>query len=295
LGLDNLALLHFAGNAFLRTYQLLVSPSAVSYLIKEQFYNFEPRQDNFKDTFSQRLRYSYYILAIKEFNLDRLLSRLLWEPLKYVGRSLTFLTLKSLLLLFVPAYLIGLFFLSIEEVIPEGLHRFLPGVFAFVGLLLVLKSFAEKEDLVLSWLCMVMNHFWIVLAISFNAKFDNFQSFLYLSGIVASGLLGYLCLRELKNREGRLDLNQFYGHACEHPKNAFLFLLACLGLSGFPITPTFIGEDLIFSHIYKTHFLLAFLVSLTFVVDGIALLRVYSRIYLGQHIKTYHQTPYKSS
>ena len=294
-GLDNFALLHFAGNAFLRTYQLLVSPSAVSYLIKEQFYNFVPREDNFKDTFSKRVRYSFYILAIKEFNLDRILSRLLWEPLKNVGRSLKFLTLQRLVLLFVPAYLLGLFFLSIEEVIPPTLHRFLPALFACIGLVLVLKSYAEKEDLILSWLCIVMNHFWIVLAISFNAKFDNFQSFLYLSGVVASGLLGYLCLRQMQKREGKLDLNQFYGHAYEHPKNAFLFLLACLGVSGFPITPTFIGEDLIFSHIYKTHFLLAFLVSLTFVVDGIALLRIYARIYLGQHIKTYHQTPYKSS
>ena len=39
LGLSTLALVHFAGNAFLRTYQLLVSPSAVSYLIREQFYS----------------------------------------------------------------------------------------------------------------------------------------------------------------------------------------------------------------------------------------------------------------
>ena len=37
----NLALFHFCGNAFLRTYQLLVSPSVVSYLIREQFYDFK--------------------------------------------------------------------------------------------------------------------------------------------------------------------------------------------------------------------------------------------------------------
>jgi len=42
-GFENLALCHFAGNAFLRTYQLLVSPSVVSYLIREQFYNYVPR------------------------------------------------------------------------------------------------------------------------------------------------------------------------------------------------------------------------------------------------------------
>ena len=39
LGWHVLALIHFAGNAFLRTYQLLVSPSAVAYLIREQLYD----------------------------------------------------------------------------------------------------------------------------------------------------------------------------------------------------------------------------------------------------------------
>jgi NADH:ubiquinone oxidoreductase subunit 5 (subunit L)/multisubunit Na+/H+ antiporter MnhA subunit len=34
LGLQTLALIHFVGNAFLRTYQLLVSPSVVSYMIR---------------------------------------------------------------------------------------------------------------------------------------------------------------------------------------------------------------------------------------------------------------------
>lgn len=37
LGFEKFAPFHFAGNAFLRTYQLLVSPSVVSYLIREQF------------------------------------------------------------------------------------------------------------------------------------------------------------------------------------------------------------------------------------------------------------------
>jgi NADH:ubiquinone oxidoreductase subunit 5 (subunit L)/multisubunit Na+/H+ antiporter MnhA subunit len=40
-GFTDLALVHFAGNAFLRTYQLLISPSVVSYLIKDQFYHFQ--------------------------------------------------------------------------------------------------------------------------------------------------------------------------------------------------------------------------------------------------------------
>ncbi|MDP4809769.1 MAG: hypothetical protein NWR65_01425, partial [Saprospiraceae bacterium] len=40
LGFHSLAIFHFAGNAFLRTYQLLVSPAVLSYLIHDQFFHF---------------------------------------------------------------------------------------------------------------------------------------------------------------------------------------------------------------------------------------------------------------
>ncbi len=51
LGLHMLALVHIAGNAFLRTYQLLVSPSVVAYKIKEQFYSFKPKVNTIEDSF----------------------------------------------------------------------------------------------------------------------------------------------------------------------------------------------------------------------------------------------------
>ncbi len=53
-GWHALALIHFAGNAFLRTYQLLVSPSVVSYLIREQFYNFSPRDRSIENSFPKK-------------------------------------------------------------------------------------------------------------------------------------------------------------------------------------------------------------------------------------------------
>ena len=42
LGFHILALVHFAGNAFLRTYQLLVSPSVLNYLVHHQYFHYHP-------------------------------------------------------------------------------------------------------------------------------------------------------------------------------------------------------------------------------------------------------------
>ena len=74
LDFETLALIHFAGNAFLRTYQLLVSPSVVRYLIRDQFYNFKPREKAIEDSYPKKIEYTLYILALKEFNLEGFLS-----------------------------------------------------------------------------------------------------------------------------------------------------------------------------------------------------------------------------
>ena len=294
-GLDDLALIHFAGNAFLRTYQLLVSPSVASYLIREQFYNYIPRELTIEDSWPKKVEYSIYLLSLKEFNLDLFMSRFLWNPLKNMGRKLNFFTLKSLFIFFIPAYIIGLACLYTKAYIPDEIHGILPVVFSLIGLMMVLKAFSETKNVTMSWVLIMMNHFWVALAVSFNEDFKYSQVHLYLSGIVIAGVLGLFFLRRIKSFEHQLDLSRFHGHVYEHPKIALIFFIACLGLTGFPISPTFIGEDLIFSHIHENQYLLAIIISMSFIIDGLALIRIYARVFLGPHIKTYHETPYKSS
>jgi NADH-quinone oxidoreductase subunit L len=295
VGWHTLALVHFAGNAFLRTYQLLVSPSVAAYLIREQFYNYKPRELTLEDSLPKRIEHSIYILSLKEWNLDLFMARFLWNPLKDIGRKLGFFNLQTLFLFFIPAYFVGVWLLYTKAHIHPLIHQFIPSVFALIGLLMVLKSFSERRNVLMSWILIMMNHFWVALAVSFNEEFLFTQVHLYLSGIVVAGLVGIVCIRRIQRTERNIDLGQFHGHVYEHPRLALLFLMACLGLTGFPITPTFIGEDLIFSHIHEDQYLLAFFVSLSFVIDGLSLIRLYGRIFLGPHIKTYHETPYRSS
>jgi NADH-quinone oxidoreductase subunit L len=296
LGWEDLALFHFAGNAFLRTYQLLVSPSVASYLIREQFYHFSPTQSSIeKSFFSGKLLNTFYILCTKEWNLDAFMYRFLWNPLKWGGKKMNFLTLNSIFAFFAVVYGVGLFSVHHKELINPNIQAYLPVTFATIGLVMVLKAFTERKNALLSWFLVVMNHFWIALAVSFNEKFTFNQVYLYLSGVVVAGALGYWCLRKLKNLEDIIDLNQFHGFSYKYPKLAFLFLLACLGISGFPITPTFVGEDLIFTHIHENQVILASFVSLSLIIDGLAIIRIYARMFIGPHTKSHHEVAYRSS
>ncbi len=140
-----------------------------------------------------------------------------------------------------------------------------------------------------------MNHFWIALAVAFNADFNFDEVHLYLSGAAVAGIFGYFCLHRIKIVERNIDLDRFHGHAYEHVGIALLFLISCLGVTGFPISPTFIGEDVIFTHIREDQKLLAFMVALSLILDGIAAIRIYARVFLGPHAKSVYETAYRSS
>jgi NADH:ubiquinone oxidoreductase subunit 5 (subunit L)/multisubunit Na+/H+ antiporter MnhA subunit len=295
LGLEVLALFHFAGNAFLRTYQLLVSPSVVSYLIREQFYTFQPKSEKDNFFFPRVIKNTLYVLALKEFKLEAFLNIVLWRPLKIIGKSLDFLNLKRVYFFFIPLFAFGTIAYQFKEKVPSELTSLLPEIFAGIGLVFVFKSFSERKSPFLAWILIVMNHFWIALAIVFNEHVTVSEITFYLAGIIVSGSIGYLALLKLKKLEKRILISQYLGHVYEHPKFAFFFLLATLGITGFPITSTFIGEDLLFSHISSNQVVLAFFVASSFVVSGIAGIRIYARLFLGPHVKTYHELPYQSS
>jgi NADH:ubiquinone oxidoreductase subunit 5 (subunit L)/multisubunit Na+/H+ antiporter MnhA subunit len=295
-GLETLALIHFAGNAFLRSYQLLVSPSIASYRIREQLYNYIPRPHTFEDSLPRRLEYSIYQLSVKEWNLDKFINKIIFTPLKKLGQKISFINLRNLFIFFIPTYLLGVYLLFNKSVIPALIEPYLSEFFALFSLLMVLRAFGERKYPKIAWLLILLNHFWIVLAVNFNEHFDFDHTLIFLSGILPASLVGYVVLHILANKEPNMfSLNQYYGHSFEYKNLSVFFLLSCLGLMGFPITISFIGEDLILSHIHEDDFLLAFIMSLSFVMGGIAGIRMYARLFLGPHIKTYHAVPFKNS
>ncbi|CAM3277213.1 proton-conducting transporter membrane subunit [Aquirufa ecclesiirivi] len=286
MGFEKLALFHFAGNAFLRTYQLLVSPSVVSYLIREQFYHFEPKDKTVEDSFPNKIQNTLYLLCLKEWNLDSIMYQYLWNPLKWAGNKLNFLTVKRLIGIFVPI-LVGIFIMKEGNYFNNDWTLYMPLILGSIGLIFVLKSFTQRRSLRLSWILVIINHITIALAISFNENYELKETWIYLSGILVAGLIGYASIMRLFHLEGKIQLNRFHGLSAEHPKIALVFLLACLGLTGFPITPTFIGEDVIFSHIHEDQFALAAVVSLSFILDGLSIMRIYARIFMGPNSKTH--------
>jgi hypothetical protein len=205
--------------------------------------------------------------------------------------------MKNVLFYFIPVYVAGMLLRGFAPtLLSDSLKYSLVIGFSFMGLLMVLRSFGERKSPMLSWLLVLLYHFSVVLAVSFNEQFGFSQVIIYLSGILPSAIVGWYCMRHLQKTEPKyFHLNQYMGHVYEHPRLAFVFFVASLGLMGFPISLSFIGEDLLFSHIQEHQYLLAFIESLSYIMAGISLVRIYARLFLGPHVKLYHETPLRSS
>lgn len=295
LGWTSLALFHFAGNAFLRTYQLLVSPSVVSYLIREQFFNFQPSAKTIENYLPKRLATTFYVLGMKEFFLDGMLYRFFWQPFKAIGQRLNFLKGWLLLLVLVAMASVPVLRYVFHFDWSEYTRHSLSFVFALFGVIMVLKSFTERIHVMQAWWLVVANHFCVAIAISLNENYEMSHNYIYLSGIVLGGIIGFWLLRNARSKAGNIDLDRFHGNVKYYPKMAMAFFFCCLALSGFPITPTFIGEDLIFGHIHEDQIGLAVLVSLSFIIDGLALMRIFARVFFGPAVRSVYEASYRSS
>ncbi len=292
LGWHILALVHFAGNAFLRTYQLLVSPSVLNYLVHHQYFHYHPAVAKSLS----RVKASLYVLGIKEWNIDNFLYRFLWSPFKYIGSKLSFLAtatgkfLTGLLAILVAYPLIA------KPAFLDFMQPALPVLSLGFALLLILYSFASRGSAKMAWEYLLIAHFFIICGILSNAEHaETAQVVMYGSGILLMAVIGSLCLQRIYRIDGNISLNQFHGYVYEQKGTSLLFLLAAIGLLGFPVTAAFIGIDVFFTHIGANQAVLIILAALCFIFIELAAIRIYCRIFLGLHKKLDHPVAFRSS
>jgi NADH-quinone oxidoreductase subunit L len=292
LGWHILALVHFAGNAFLRTYQLLVSPSVLNYLVHHQYFHYHPP----KDKPVSGAKAGLYMLGIKEWNLDTLMHKYLWRPFKWIGNQVQFLgtsIMPAIMFLLAGATLIGAFY---RPSFIQGYEAVIGIVCLSLALLLILFSFSHRGSALMGWISLLIAHIFIFSGILFNAGHINtIEIVFYASGILAAFLLGWYCLQKIKSIDNDILLEKYHGYVYEQKTVALLFLIAATGLLGFPVTAAFIGIDVLFTYIGSGQIALIILAGLCFLFIELAAIRIYCRVFLGLHKKLDHPVAFRSS
>ena len=292
LGWHVLALVHFTGNAFLRTYQLLVSPSVLNYLVHHQYFHYHPpRQKPVSGTEA-----ALYMLGIKEWNLDTIMHKYLWSPFKWLGNQFRFVRTQIIAILLVLAGIAGLVisiskpsFISIDNTI---LSPLLMGI----ALVVVLFSFSYRGSALRAWFYILLAHLFVMASIGINTPHINsIEIAFYTSGIAAAFALGSYCLTRVKGIDNDISLNHYHGYVYEEKITALLFLLSTIGILGFPLTGAFVAIDVYFTYVGSGQVLTITLMALCFIFIELAAIRIFLRIFLGQHKKLNHQVAFRSS
>lgn len=290
LGLEILVLIHFLGNAFLRCYQLLVSPSIVAHLLRVEgsadtdFYirnssRFQFLPASIRHTLPEVLQNTLYVFSLQEGNLELGVRAVLWEPMTRIGSAINTmppgLKLLNVLAVFVLVPLVS------ESAYIDNKYLAIP---MSIGMVIAsLSAFSQKHSPFSAWNAIGISSILAGVAVWFLNPAASFDVMLFVSGIVPAWILGLVVLARLLKHE-RFDDSPFVYRAMAEtqPKLSLLLFLSFLGLVGFPISPAFLGEDLLLSHASSHDPWFAVPITLAFVINGIAAARMYQRLCMGR-------------
>jgi len=293
LGLGSFVLIHVLGNAFVRCYQLLVSPSIVSHLMRVEgeidvaldLQNLRMSQSlprTLRDPLPRTIRNTLHVLSLQEFNLELAVRKWLWDSFRTMGSKVARMSHLLIWIAFGLTLTIGLFFYFRTS-------HFL--IFLAITLLLAmficsLLGFTLKRYPGTTWNCIGASNTLAGIAAGLVGDGSWGYVLLFLSGIIPFWALGRMVIRWMDRTHSFSEKPFMYRAMDErHPLAALLFFLCFLGMVGFPLWPSFIGQDLILYHVSSEHAWMAPLVTLSLVLNGISASGTYMRLCAGRPVE----------
>jgi formate hydrogenlyase subunit 3/multisubunit Na+/H+ antiporter MnhD subunit len=236
------------------------------------------------------------MLGIKEWNLDTIMFTYLWSPFKWLGRKLQFLQSDIFIGILSLAGLTLLIIGYVNPAIVPSSGDVLPIILMSIALAVILFAFSYRQSALKAWIYLITGHLFIIAAVLFNTPHINLiEIIFYTSGVLLAFLLGYYCLQKIKAIDNDISLNQFHGYVYEENTTGFLFLVAAMGMLGFPLTAAFIGIDVLFTYVHSNQVALIILMALCFIFIELSAFRILLRIFFGPHKKLNHPVAFRSS
>jgi NADH:ubiquinone oxidoreductase subunit 4 (subunit M) len=268
----------------------LVSPSIVAHLLRVEgatdtdFYisnhsRFQFLPVSLRDTLPEVLKNTLYVFSLQEGNLELLVRWMLWAPLKRIGARI-----NSLNSWFKLIYGLGGFAVVGLAIVTVGIStQYLSIPISVLMVLASLSAFSQKHSPFAVWNAIALSSILAGVAVWFlNSDAWN-DVLIFASGIIPAWVLGLIVLGKLLKNENFAATPFVYRAMAEtQPTLSLLLFLSFLGLVGFPISPAFLGEDLLLSHASNHAPWFALPITIAFVINGIAAARVFQRLCMGR-------------
>lgn len=293
LGLGSFVLIHVLGNAFIRCYQLLVSPSVVSHLMRvegeidvaldlQRLRMSQSLPRALRDPLPRTIRNTLHVLSLQEFNLELAVRKWLWDSFRAMGSKLARISRNTSWTVMAITLGGGLaFYLKTGHLTTFLAITLILGMFACS-----LLGFTVKRYPATTWNYIGASNTLAGIAAGLVGDGNWSYVLLFLSGIIPFWLFGRMVIHWM-DRTNSFSEKPFMFRAMDEraPVASLLFFLCFLGMVGFPLWPSFIGQDLILYHVSSEHAWMAPLVTLSLVLNGISASGTYMRLCAGRPVK----------
>ncbi len=282
LGLHRLALAHVVCNALLRCYQLLVSPSAVAYLLRKQASAASGGATELRFSYARllprRWHTALYVFAVSEGYLKEGLKLVTWSPLRTLGR----LILPRQAALFAVGSIGALAAVALAPRSTAGTDRVMAWVFIALALLAsgcALSSW-RRPAYAMAW---VSGSSLAVAAAVFaiSPAHNSFAGITYALAIAILCALGFVGTAMVVPAGKRIP--RYAGFSEGRPLATGLALISTLGIAGFPLLPTFVGEDLLLHDTLRESAAASAAIMGALALNGYLAVRTFAFTFLGQH------------
>jgi NADH-quinone oxidoreductase subunit L len=225
--------------------------------------------------------------------MNTAVSHYFWSPLKSVGRVFAFLDT-------LPAQMVSVaFFLAALGIVASGTvsvrsKLVISTTAAVVSIVFYIRAYATKNAARTCWNLIMLGHLFgalfLGLASSANWKYLG----MYGVGVAVAFVAGHVCLWYLELRGQPTTLGNYHGSIYVFKKLGHIFFIVCLLLMAFPISPSFLAQDILLSFIPGSHAFQIVLFCVAYLIMGVSIMRLYTKVFFGPH-KTSNEIAYRSS
>lgn len=281
LGLRAIALAHMVSNALLRCYQLLVSPSAVAYLVRRQASAGSAQAYGWRPAYGRLVPRSWvsplYVFALSEGYLKEAVKLAIWSPLRRLGR-LVLPWRTALLAVSAVGTTVAL------VLAPRTSHRW----DLLLGWGFIVQALLCSGSGLGSWRKPRHATAWVAassIAVA-AAVFVISPAHNTFAGVVYAAAVAVLCAFGIAGTAmvvpGGATIARFAGFSERHRLATALTLVSALGIAGFPLLPTFLGEDLLLHDTLRDSAAASAVITAILALNGYLAVRNFAFTFLGQ-------------
>lgn len=275
LGWREVAMVHFLGNAILRCYQLLASPSVMVIFLRQQAEGELPNTGltGFASRhFGPKLRRIYFAFSFSEGYAEFIVQSL-WHGLRgtarLIARAFSTVVLVNALLLLLLAATFGRPYLgdSLNVICAIGLGS--------MALFVAFAALGQKIDPAKVLWMTGLSAGLKGVSVVYLAPESAVYSLIYFSGIT----VGYAMARwGLYFIPREVQVAEYAGAADSYPWPTNWFFLGVLWMTGFTLSPAFFGDDILLHFSAEKYPFETLFIGAAFVINAVTLVRSYVKL-----------------